>query len=167
MDALILFSHGSVLCGAGEALEAHAERLRARGGYGHVGFGYLNYSEPPFAEAVERAIAVGATRIVVAPYLLVPGFFVRKCREMVEAARVAHPGVAFSFADALGFDARLGDALLESALAARGPEHWRDPLKRAADHCRPNPECPLYGTPACPKVPVAPADTAAKEPAHA
>ncbi len=156
MDALILFSHGSTLCGAGEALEAHAERLRARGDFSLVEIGYLNYSEPLFAEAVERVIAAGATRVVVTPYLLVPGFFVNKGRKMAEEAQAEHPGVSFSFGEALGTDGRLADALFEAAIAPKSPDRWRDPLKRASSYCRPNPECPLYGTPACPKVPVAP-----------
>src|SRR5207253_2121682 len=40
MDALILFSHGSVLCGAGQALDEHAARLRERGDFGIVEIGY-------------------------------------------------------------------------------------------------------------------------------
>ena len=62
MDALILFSHGSLLCGAGEALEAHAARLRARGRWPVVEVGYMNYSEPTFAQAIEGAGPAGATR---------------------------------------------------------------------------------------------------------
>jgi hypothetical protein len=54
--ALILFSNGSLLCGAGEALEAHAARLRERGDYDLVAVGYLNYSEPLFAETAGRQV---------------------------------------------------------------------------------------------------------------
>ncbi|HLK56589.1 MAG TPA: CbiX/SirB N-terminal domain-containing protein, partial [Chthonomonadaceae bacterium] len=77
MDAVILFSHGSVLCGSGVALDAHADRLRARGIAPIVTVGYLNYSEPPFLQAVAQCVAQGATRIIVAPYFLVPGYFVK------------------------------------------------------------------------------------------
>jgi Uncharacterized conserved protein len=158
MDALILFSHGSLLCGSGEALEAHAERLRQRGDFSRVEVGYLNYTEPSFAEAVARVAAAGATRVTVAPYFLVTGYFVTTSlpRE-IEKAQAAHPQLTFTVAEALGQDEALANALLESAAGARGPEAWRDGLKRAALRCRPDPRCPLYGTENCPKVPVAPA----------
>ncbi len=160
MDAVILFSHGSLLCGAGEALRAHAARLRERGLAPLVGVGYLNYSAPPFAEAVETVIREGATRILVTPYFLVPGKFVRvDLPRAVEAARAAHPGVEFVVAEAIGYDERLADALIDSALSACGPSVWRDDLKRASAHCLPNPECPLYGTLACPKQPTPPLST--------
>jgi len=157
MDALILFSHGSLLCGAGEALDAHAERLRRRGDFPLVAVGYLNYSDPPFLETVDRVVAEGATRIVVVPYFLVSGYFVTdSLPKQVEKARAAHPNVAFVVGEALGHNAGLADALFDAAQTARPTEHWRDPLRRAAQACVPRPDCPLYATPACPKVPSPP-----------
>ena len=155
--ALILFSHGSLLCGSGEALEAHAARLRAQGEFDFVVIGYLNYSLPRFAEAVAEAASAEATEIVVVPYFLVPGFFITKSLpEAVALAQAQFPNLTFTVAPPLGDDARLVDALLDAAQTARGRGHWRDPLTRAALACRPDPGCPLYGTPACPKVPEAP-----------
>ncbi|MES2464496.1 MAG: CbiX/SirB N-terminal domain-containing protein [Armatimonadota bacterium] len=155
--ALILFSHGSLLCGSGEALEAHAARLRARGEFDLISIGYLNYSEPRFSEAVAAAVAEGVSEIVVVPYFLVPGFFITKSLpEAVDLAQARFPKVTFAVAPPLGDDERLVNALLDSAQNARGREQWRDPLKRAALACRPDPACPLYGTPACPKVPESP-----------
>jgi sirohydrochlorin cobaltochelatase len=157
MNALILFSHGSLLCGAGEALDAHAARLRDRGDYDMVEVGYLNYSEPLFAETVRKVVAAGATRIIVVPYFLVSGYFVSKSLpETLEPVQAEHPDVTFVVAEALGYDESLADALLESALTAKTAEHWQEPLTRAARSCRPHPDCPLYGTAACPKVPVLP-----------
>jgi len=151
MDAVVLFSHGSLLCGAGLALEAHAARLRARGVAPIVEVGYLNYSEPPFTEAVERCVRQGADRIIVAPYFLVPGKFVRTdLPQAVAAVQAAYPEVAFAVAEAIGFDALLADALIASALDAAAPERWHDDLRRSTDHCRNRPECPLYDTPECP-----------------
>jgi len=154
MDAVILFSHGSVLCGSGEALNQHAARLRAQGVAPVVEVGYLNYSEPPFAQAVAACAARGATRILVAPYFLVPGKFVKvDLPEAVQAARAQFPQIEFVIAEAIGFDDALADALIASARDARGPEHWRDDLLRAARSCRANPQCPLFGTPNCPRQP--------------
>lgn len=135
----------------------HAARLRERGIAPIIEIGYLNYSEPPFAETVARCVAAGATRIVVTPYFLVPGYFVKvdlpKC---VDAARQAVPHITFIVAEPIGFDERLADALLASAQCADGSEHWRGDLETAAHHCRPDPRCPLYGTPNCPKQPEPP-----------
>ena len=152
MNAVILFSHGSLLCGAGEALLEHARRLRERGVAPLVEVGYLNYSEPPFAETVTKIAAQGATRILVTPYFLIPGKFVKvDLPRAVELARAAYPGIEFSIADAIGFDARLADALIDSAHHAFGPERWREDLSRASRYCRANPECPLFGTSNCPR----------------
>ena len=154
MDALILFSHGSLMCGAGEALTVHADRLRGRGDFAPVEIGYLNYSEPSFADAVETCVAAGATRIVVAPYFLISGFFITKSLpEKIAEAAAKYPQITFTVGEAFNYDESLADAVWESALSARSQESWRDPVKQAAAACRPFPECPLYGTPACPKVP--------------
>jgi sirohydrochlorin cobaltochelatase len=151
MDAVILFSHGSVLCGAGETLQAHAARLQAQGVAPVVEIGYLNYSEPPFVEAAARCIAAGANRLLVMPYFLVPGYFIKvEMPRTIEAAQTAHPGVTFVVAEPIGFDTRLADALIESAFAAAPPSEWRADRKRAPFFCRDNPACPLYDTPDCP-----------------
>ena len=160
MDALILFSHGSLLCGAGEALTKHAESVRERGEFAPVEIGYLNYSEPTFAEAVQKCADAGAKRVVIAPYFLITGYFVTKSLpEKIADAKELHPGLEFVVAEAFNFHESLADALWESAINARPSEAWRDPLKQAAAACRPSPECPLYGTPACPKAPALPEDS--------
>src|SRR5436190_543250 len=125
MDAVILFSHGSVLCGAGEALNAHAARLRGDGIAPMVAVGYLNYSEPLFAETVAQCAAAGATRILVAPYFLIPGYFVKvDLPKAIEAVQADYPALEFVLAPPLGFDEVLADALIESAQEAREPAFW-------------------------------------------
>jgi len=154
MDAVILFSHGSLLCGAGEALDAHAERIRQLGKWPLVTVGYMNYSEPSFLDAVKKCYDNGVNSIIVVPFFLIPGYFVRKSLpELIAEAQTAHPELSFKIARALGFDVRLADAILESAANPLGPEDWRGDLASAARGCRANPECPLYGTPNCPRVP--------------
>ena len=153
MDSVILFSHGSLLCGAGEALENHAARLRERGIAPLVAVAYLNYNEPTFLQSVQSCAEAGATRIRVAPYFLIPGKFVKvDLPKQVAEAQSAFPAISFEIADALGFDERLADALIESANGA-APDGWRVNLERAQQSCRPDPQCPLYNTPFCPKHP--------------
>ena len=161
MDAVILLSHGSVLCGSGEALWEHAARLRDSGRYELVEVGYLNYTDPPFLEAVGRCVAEGATRIVVAPYFLAPGKFVRvDVPKAIAEAQALCPNLEFQLAEVVGTDAKLADAILASADASLTSEHWRDDLKRASSHCRAVSQCPLFGTPACPRQPTPFAPTA-------
>ena len=152
MEAVILFSHGSLLCGAGEALDAHAEGLRKSGIWPVVAVGYMNYSQPTFLEAVQVCADAGADTIIVVPYFLVPGFFVKKTLpERIVEARLLFSDLRFEVAPALGFDERLADAILQSAADPLGPEEWRGDLASAARGCRAIPECPLYGTSKCPR----------------
>ena len=147
MDAIVLFSHGSLLCGSGVALKQHAARLRDRDLAPIVEIGYLNYSDPPFAETVERCCAAGATRILVTPYFLVPGYFVNVALpRCIESARATHPGVEIVAAEPIGFDERLADALISAARGAAGHETWRDDLKNAVKYCTSNSQCPLFAS---------------------
>jgi len=151
MTAMLLFSHGSLLCGSGEALEAHACRLRERGIAERVEIGYLNYSEPVFGETVDQLVADGVDTVVVVPYFLAPGYFVtHSLPEALEPVRVRHPGVDFRIAPVLGEDPRWDDIVVETARTARTHEHWDEPLGRAGSHCRNRSDCPLYGSGACP-----------------
>ena len=151
MDGLILFSHGSVLCGAGEALEAHASRLREREEWAAVGIGYLNYNRPTFQEAVQRLASSGIHRIVIVPYFLVPGKFVtHDLQRVIGQAKSDFPDLDFSIAEPIGFDAALADVILELAESAYGPEAWGANLHRAAERCDWNPRCPLFATVECP-----------------
>lgn len=153
MDGLILFSHGSLLCGAGETLKEHASALKSRGDYCAVEVGFMNYSAPTFEEAIEKCFDAGADRIVVVPYFLIPGKFVKyDLQKRVEAAAQQHSPVPFVIAPPLGQDSLLADALLDLASTARGHERWRDDYERAAQFCEADPDCPLYGTPQCPRV---------------
>lgn len=153
MDAIVLFSHGSLLCGSGEALRRHALRLKARGAAPVVEIGYLNYCEPLFAEAVAHCVEAGAARILVVPYFLVPGYFVKvDLPRVVSEVQASFPALEFQIAEPIGFDARLADALIASARSARTSETWRDDLRNAPQHCRNSPDCPLFSTKDCPHV---------------
>ncbi len=151
MDAIILFSHGSVLCGAGETLFALARRMEARGDAPIVEVGFLNYSQPTFAQAFEKCVERGATRILVAPYFLVAGYFVKvSLPPVIEPMRAKHPDVEVVVAQAMKTHALLADAILSCAGRAFEPAKWRDLWDQAPLFCRPHPQCPLYDTAKCP-----------------
>lgn len=151
MEAILLFSHGSVLCGAGENLFQLAQRMRERGDAPIVEVGYLNYSDPDFDAAVERCVAQGATRIIIAPYFLVAGkFVVVDLPRRIAAAQARYPDVPFVVADAMRAHPRLVDAVLSAATRTQAPSAWRDTAAQAEQFCRDLPQCPRYGTEACP-----------------
>lgn len=150
MDGLILFSHGSLLCGAGATLRAHAARLRARNRFPFVEIGYLNYERPTFAEAVDRCARAGVRRAVVVPYFLVPGRFItRDLPQQLSAMREAHPSLQFHVAPPLGYSERIAESILESARGALPRRFWDRNLREAADFCENDPGCPLYRTKQC------------------
>lgn len=149
-DAIILFSHGSLLCGAGETLTALADRMRARGDAAIVEVGYLNYSEPTFESAFERCIAAGATRIVIAPYFLVAGKFVRAdLPRKIAAARRQYPEIDVRVAEAMRFHPLLADALLACSDRAAPVDQWRGRLQVVKEFCRAQASCPIYGSALC------------------
>lgn len=150
-DAIILFSHGSVLCGAGENLSTLARQMQARGDADLVEVGYLNYSEPTFEASFARCVEEGATRITVVPYFLVAGYFVReKLTPKIAAMRQQFPDVEVRVADAMRFHPALADALLSCAQRAQPPQAWREFINNAPQFCRASAQCPLFNTPQCP-----------------
>ncbi|WP_026369598.1 sirohydrochlorin chelatase [Kallotenue papyrolyticum] len=150
-DAIILFSHGSVLCGAGQNLFELAEHMRRQNAAPIVEVGFLNYSEPRFGEAVRRCVERGATTITVVPYFLVAGKFVQEdLPDQLATVQAAFPDVELRVAEAIRFHPLLADALLACATRAQPPSAWRDSRAQAAAFCRANPRCPLYGTEDCP-----------------
>lgn len=158
VNALLLFSHGSVLCGSERTLEDLAARLRAHGAAPIVEVGFLNYSRPLFAEAFALCVEQGADEITVVPYFLVAGkFVVVDLPRAIDAQRERYPRVEVRVADAMRFHQSLADAIISSAERAHQPGAWRDILKLAPEWCRADAACPLFGTPRCPAS--APAET--------
>jgi sirohydrochlorin cobaltochelatase len=150
LDAILIFSHGSVLCGAEQNLLALAQRMRERGDAAIVEVGFLNYTEPSFETAVQRCAGLGATRILIAPYFLIAGkFVVQDLPRHIETAKEAHPGIEFVTADAIGFHDAMADAILASALTARDPGAWLDAIVSNEEWCRENHKCPMYGSTRC------------------
>ncbi len=148
--ALVLFSHGSTLCGAAQALRDHAARLRMLPEWGTVEVGFLNYSTPRFSDVVEALVSQGVSTIVVVPYFLVAGKFVREdLAAEIAQLRERIPEVEFLVSEPIGYDGSLADILVDLATHALPPEHWRDELARSAEFCEERPDCPLYGSSPC------------------
>lgn len=149
---LILYSHGSLLCGADSTLYLHAERIRAKNVFLHVEVGFLNYNHPTIAEAVENQLNAGCTDIVVVPYFLVPGRFVT--RDLPEALRKVeerHPEINITIAEPIGYDAALAEAVRELTCTVVDVNEFNQLSEKARMACKGDPLCPLYGVKGCPK----------------
>ncbi len=153
MRAVILLSHGSVLCGAERNLIELARSLAGRVEGGIVDAAFLNYSSPLFENVIERSAAQGATEIDVVPYFLVAGTFVaEELPVRIESMRARFPRVRFRVADAIRYHHRLADAVLACADRPTSPSIRRDEaVAQAARFCRNSPRCPIYDTDSCPR----------------
>jgi len=151
MDAIILFSHGSVLCGAEQNLLQIAQAMELRGDAPTVRVGFLNYSEPTFESAIEACVARGAHTIHVAPYFLVEGKFVKEeLPSRITEARKLYPRVDVRIGRAIVDDVRLAAAILEASRDPKDTTFWRESGAQAELFCRDSPKCPRNGTPECP-----------------
>jgi sirohydrochlorin cobaltochelatase len=117
--AVMLVGHGSLRSGAGAAMIRLAERAQAARVAPIVSAGFLNYSRPTFDETLARCIESGASELIIQPYFLVPGKFVRDdLARLAEAGRLAHSGLTIQVAQPFGDHPALARLLLKRALEA-------------------------------------------------
>lgn len=151
MRAVILLSHGSVLCGAEQNLLEIAERLRRATG-DTIEAAFLNYTAPHFIDAVDRCVDAGAAGITVLPYFLIAGKFVTHDLPRLIADAVAkYPQLEFQVAEPIRYHQSLADAVLDCARHAKPPAEWRHADEQTTRFCRNDQRCPLHGTPDCPQ----------------
>lgn len=119
LRAVLIVGHGSLRPGSGASMIRLAARAQSAGIAPICQAAFLNYSRPTVREGVERCVALGASEIVVAPYFLVPGYFVRHTLpRQIAACRAELPGMAFLQADALGDHPALAQLTLQRAAEA-------------------------------------------------
>jgi sirohydrochlorin cobaltochelatase len=117
--AVVLVGHGSLRAGAGAAMIRLAERAQAAKVAHIVRAGFLNYSQPTFGEALARCAEAGASEVVIQPYFLVPGKFVRdNVAQLAETGRLAYPQLSIQVAQPFGDHPALARLLLKRALEA-------------------------------------------------
>lgn len=136
--AIMLIGHGSVRPGAGASMIRLAERVHQMGVAPIVQVGFLNYSRPTFAEALDRCVRAGALEVIVQPYFLVPGRFVRsELQALVEAGGAAHPELGLCIAEPFGDHQALARLVLKRAIEAdylaANPHITRREIPRALD----------------------------------
>lgn len=117
--AVMLVGHGSLRSGAGAAMIRLAERAQAAKVAPIVSAGFLNYSRPTFDETLARCVKGGASELIIQPYFLVPGKFVREdLARLAEAGQLAHPRLSIRVAEPFGDHPALARLLLKRALEA-------------------------------------------------
>lgn len=163
MNGIVLIGHGSIKSTSGGAMIRLTARLRERAVAPVAEAGFLNYSRPTLAEAIEKCINQGVERLFVQPYFLIDGVYVQNDLTGEIAQHAARwPNVRFvtghSFGDhplmsaialdrVRAADPSLGQSHKESALLlmahgtplaeANGPlERIAGRLGVATDYCR-------------------------------
>ena len=101
MQALVLIAHGSRREASNQEVKDLVSRLQgaADSGFELIEAGFLELAEPSIPDAIEAAIASGATSVVVVPYFLAAGrHVVEDIPRLVEpvAQRYAHVSVQIS-----------------------------------------------------------------------
>ncbi|HEU5101780.1 MAG TPA: sirohydrochlorin chelatase [Roseiflexaceae bacterium] len=117
--AVMLIGHGSLRAGAGAAMIRLAERAQAAGVAPIVSAGFLNYSQPAFGETLAGCVESGASEVIVQPYFLIPGKYVREdLARLAEAGRRAFPRLSIQVAQPFGDHPALARLLLKRAQEA-------------------------------------------------
>jgi sirohydrochlorin cobaltochelatase len=117
--AVMLVGHGSLRSGAGAAMIRLAERAQVARVAPIVSAGFLNYSRPTFDEVLARCVEDGVSEVIIQPYFLVPGKFVREdLARLAQASRLMHPGLSIQVAEPFGDHPALARLLLKRALEA-------------------------------------------------
>ena len=117
--AVALVGQGNLWPGAGAGMFRLAERAQSAGAAPLVTACFLNHRRPTIAEALARCAGRGASELVLQPYFLDVGQFVRQDLERaVEQLRAAHPGVSILVARPFGDHPALARLALKRALEA-------------------------------------------------
>lgn len=101
--AVVLFGHGARDPQWAEPMERTRARLCDMTPGLAVELAYLELMRPTLAEAIERLVAGGASRITVVPmFLAAGGHLKRDLPALIEAERARHPACEITQAPALG-----------------------------------------------------------------
>jgi len=116
--ALIILGHGSRNPAATAQFLDLVEQLRVRRNE-PVYPAFMELAAPRLGDAVQAAVAAGASEIVVQPCFLFDGNHIRRdIPEMLAGFASGYPAVGFRFGRPLGPDPRIADLLAERAQEA-------------------------------------------------
>ncbi len=114
MNAIVIVGHGSLLSDSGKAMIRLGTLLEKRAVAPIVEAGFLNYSQPMLAEAVDKAVGRGATTITIQPYFLIEGKYVRDdLHGEIAGLAARHPQIRFAVAAVFGQHRLMADILFD------------------------------------------------------
>jgi sirohydrochlorin ferrochelatase len=109
---IVVVDHGSRRAEANDAFLALVERFATQSGFAIVEPAHMELASPTLDDAFARAVARGATEIVVHPCFLLPGrHWNEDIPRLCDAASRAHGGVAWRMTGPLGDSPQLLDAI--------------------------------------------------------
>ena len=112
---VLLVGRGSTSPRANADLYATARLFQERGAYAAAEVCFVSLAPPCVPAGLRRCVALGARRVIVAPYFINTGLLVRRIRSQVNAARLFYPDAEMTVAAHFGPDPRLIIALLDRA----------------------------------------------------
>ncbi len=117
-SAIILFAHGARDPEWAAPFRRIAARLREASPNLPVQLAFLELMQPALAEAVERMLADGITRITLVPLFLAQGGHLKEdLPRLLDDIRRSHPGVTIDVTEAIGDSQVLTAAIADWALA--------------------------------------------------
>src|SRR5581483_5143422 len=112
---VLLVGRGSTSPRANADLFATARLFQERGDYAAAEVCFVSLAPPSVPAGLRRCVALGARRIIVAPYFVNTGLLVQRIAQQVAAARAAYPAAEITVAAHFGPDTRIVGALLDRA----------------------------------------------------
>ncbi len=117
--AIVLLGRGSSDPDANGDLYKMARLLWERTGVMTVETCYSGITAPRLVEGVERAIRLGASRVVVVPYFLFTGILIKRMLATLAELQNQYPDVSLRMASYFGLHAHMVDIVLDRADEAR------------------------------------------------
>jgi sirohydrochlorin cobaltochelatase len=127
---VVLVGRGSTDPDANAEIAKVARLLWEGRGYAAVEFCFISLAEPSVPAALERAVRLGARRIVVAPYFLFPGVLPDRIVAQAREFAAGRPGLAVAVAGLIGACGELAGLVLE-----RYDEALRGDIRMNCDTC--------------------------------
>lgn len=119
--ALVLFAHGARDPEWANPMRAVQALVAAELSAVDVRLAFLEFMTPSLSEAVQQAVAGGAARVIVLPMFIARGGHLRReLPEMIEHLRNLYPAIEFSLAPVIGEQARVIQAMADSACEITG-----------------------------------------------
>jgi sirohydrochlorin cobaltochelatase len=111
--AIVLMGRGSSDPDANGDLYKIARQLWERTGVRTVEVCFTGITYPLLPEGVERAIALGAKRVVVVPYFLFTGVLIKRMQDVLVQLQQEHPSIQMSMAKYFGIHQKLIEIVLD------------------------------------------------------